>query len=97
MRLCFRVERTFSTRGVVHLYWQLLRVLPNGSVAELAPGDEFNNVQGFVAFADNEASQVIAVEPKADGLAELDERFQLRLVRAKGKFINDIEYILLTF
>lgn len=69
------------------MYWQVVRLLSDGSVSELSPGQEFTNVVGFVTFANGVASQSITLTPLQDGIAELDESFELRLINATGEFI----------
>lgn len=80
------VERKTAQFGEVWVYWQVLRTFSNGSVSELSPGQEFTNVVGFVTFTNGLSSQVIRLTAVKDGIAELDESFELRLINATGKF-----------
>ena len=79
------VERKSHQFGEVRVYWQVVRLLSDGSVSELSPGQEFANVIGFVTFPNGDASQSITLTPLQDGIAELDESFELRLINATGK------------
>ena len=61
-----------------------MRKFPNGSVTQLSPGQEFASVADFVTFNDGSSSQSIALTPVQDGIAELDESFELHLINATG-------------
>ena len=91
----FSVERTPTQFGQVKVYWQLVRRWPNSSFSGLSPGQEFVTVTGFVRFSDGAPSQVITVTPSSDGIAELDEQFELRLINATGvKYITVLNSLL---
>ena len=57
----------------------------NGSVTQLSPGQEFTNVADFVTFTNGLSSQSITLTPVQDGIAELDESFEVHLINATGK------------
>jgi len=68
------------------VYWQVVRLLSDGSTSELSPGQEFTKVADYVTFSDGSSSQLITLTPIKDGIAEQDETFELRLINATGKF-----------
>ncbi|XP_068693739.1 adhesion G-protein coupled receptor V1-like isoform X3 [Montipora foliosa] len=80
----FTVERNIATFGEVRVYWQIFRLLSDGSTSELPTGQEFEDVTGFVTFSSGSGSQDIRLTPKDDNIAELDETFELRLINATG-------------
>lgn len=94
MHFLFSVERKPTQFGEVRLYWQVVRILSNGSTSDLLPGQEFTKVAGYVTFPDRSSSQIITLTPIKDGIAEQDESFQLRLVNATGIFCVDIFEVL---
>lgn len=79
------VDRISARFGEVRVYWRVLRVRSNGSTSEIPRGQEFEEVMGFVTFASLSTSQNIRLTPIKDGIAELDETFELRLINATGK------------
>jgi len=79
------VERKFAQFGEVRVYWQVVRKFPNGSVTQLSPGQEFTNVADFVTFTNGLSSESITLTPVQDGIAELDESFELHLINATGE------------
>lgn len=81
------VERKSASFGEVRVYWRVLRVRSNGSTSEIPQGQEFVEVMGFVTFTSGLESQTIGLTPIEDGIAELDETFELRLINATGKFL----------
>ena len=66
---------------------------PNGSVTQLSPGQEFTNVADFVTFTNRLSFQSITLTPVQDGIAELDESFELQLINATGKKNNICSFI----
>ena len=79
------IERKFAQFGEVRVYWQVVRKLTNGSVTQLSPGQEFTKVADFVTFNNGISSQSITLTPAQDGIAELDESFEVHLINATGK------------
>ena len=79
------VERKFAQFGEVRVYWQVVRKFPNGSVTGLSSGQEFTIVADFVTFTNGLSSQSITLTSVQDGVAELDESFELHLINATGK------------
>ena len=61
-----------------------MRKFTNGSVTQLSPGEEFTNVADFVTFTNGLSSQSITLTPVQDGIAELDESFEVHLLKATG-------------
>ena len=61
-----------------------MRKFTNGSVTQLSPGEEFTNVADFVTFTNGLSSQSITLTPVQDGIAELDESFEVHLINATG-------------
>ena len=61
-----------------------MRKFTNGSVTQLSPGEEFTNVADFVTFTNGLSSQSITLTPVQDGIAELDESFEVHLLNATG-------------
>ena len=69
------------------MYWKVVHMYSNGSTSDLSAGQEFTNVADFVTFANGESSQSIRLTPVQDGIAELDESFELQLINATGIFV----------
>ena len=80
-----RIERKNAQFGMVRVYWQVLQLLPDASITEVLPGQEFTKVSDYVTFADGSSSEVLRLTPREDGIAEQDESFEIRLVNATGK------------
>lgn len=65
----------------------MFSLLDNGSLATIPSGVDFKPAVDYVRFADGDNEKDLVIKPFDDNIAEMNEKFVIKILNATGEFM----------